>query len=430
MSKYNIDLNLENFKNITNQLFCENKKNIQEIKTICVALSGGADSMCLLFLMKCYCDLYGIKLIAVTINHNLRKEIKEEISQVTHNINNFKIEHIVIEWHHDGVEKNIQHVAREARYKLLTDFCRSKDIGHLFVAHNKDDQAETVMMRIMRGSGIDGISGMNDLVVKNNIKIVRPLLNFYNSQIRSFLKFHEINWIEDPSNTNDKFDRVKVRKIIKQLDYNFNIIDRLNLLSCNAKRAKDYIDLEVNKVFKRHCQLFDIGYLTIEREVFLSLHEEIKLRLINMILKYIHNDFSIYPIRIKSLYILLHNLNSEITKTTLGKCIIESKKGMLYFYKELKYIDENDQMLTKNKENIWDNRFKISIDKDGYYVSKLTISLWDQIKEINCRNKIPHMIKFTTPVIIDIKTKKILSSLFFNDSLPVINYIRLSVKEN
>ena len=368
---------------------------VSKVKKFAVAVSGGADSICLTFLLNEFCKANNVDLIAITVDHKLRKESTEEAKSISKYMKKLGIKHIVLTWEHPDIKSNIQGKARKARYKILCDYCIEKDIKHLFVGHNYDDQAETVMLRILRGSGINGIAGIEACSKMYGTMIIRPLLNFKKSEILAFVKAKGLVWIEDKSNADAKFDRVKVRQLLQQFDN--RLPKRLNLLAENANRAKNFLNSYTDKIFKKHCLPGNLGHISIKYSDFFALDEEIKLRIINKIIKYIHNDPFIYPIRLNSLISLLKKLQYQ-SKFTLGKCKIIVHKGTIYFYKEPKFIEPAKKLL--KGDNIWDKRYKININADGFYVTKLTKEIWSKIKPKEYVHQVPSEIIFSTPVIL------------------------------
>ena len=368
---------------------------VNEARKVAVAVSGGADSMCLTFLLNEFCKANNIDLIAITVDHKLRKESTEEAKGISRYIKKLGVKHVVLTWEHLDIKSNIQEKAREARYKMLCDYCTENKIKYLFVGHNYDDQAETVMLRILRGSGIDGIAGIETYSKMYGIMIIRPLLNFRKSEILAFVKAEGLTWTEDKSNADAKFDRIKVRQLLQQFDS--KLTERLNLLAKNASRAKNFLNSYTDKIFKEHCLLGNLGHISIKYSDFFVLDEEIKLRIINKIIKYIHNDPFLYPIRLNSLIALLEKLQCQ-GKCTLGKCKIIVYKGVIYFYKEPKFIESTKKL--SQGDNIWDKRYKISINADGFYITRLTKEIWGKIKPKKYVHQIPGEIIFSTPVIL------------------------------
>ena len=371
--------------------------DVAKIDKIAAAVSGGADSTCLTLLLNKFCKSNTIELVAITIDHKLRKESTQEAKKTSKYMKKCGIRHIILTWEHSTIKNNLQEKARDARYKLLCDYCIKNKIRYLFIAHHYDDQAETVMLRILRGSGIDGVAGIDARSEIYGISIVRPLLNYKKSQIIDFLKAEKATWFDDRSNLNSKFSRVKIRKLLQQLDYNNNLTDRLNLLAKNANRVKNFLYSYTDKIFKKYCVWGNFGHISIKNSNFLALDEEIKLRIINKVIKYIHNDLFIYPTRLNSLKFFLENLQHQ-KKLTLGKCKIILHKEIIYFYKEPQFV-EPAKRLSKG-ENIWDKRYKININADNFYITRLTKKIWSQVRQKEYIHQTPGEIIFSTPVLL------------------------------
>jgi len=391
--KFSNGLNFLSFYNYLVKVF-----KSEGVARIAVAVSGGVDSMCLTILLKEYCKNKNIALYAITVNHNLRVESTEEAKRVGEYLKSQEIKHVTMTWNHNNnVESNIQNSARKARYQLMNEYCRNNNIRHLFVAHTLDDQAETVMMRILRGSGIDGISGMHYNTQLLDINIVRPLLSFTKKQIIHFMTLGGFYWLEDKSNHDRKFDRVKVRYLISEFNKEFNLVKRLSLLSENARRAKNFLDEYTKNFFKTHCEIGDLGFVSIRKSILLSNYEEVIYRLINYIIKYVKNDFSSYSIRLDQIKCMYEAIKiKKRVKSTLNQCIILLEKGTVFFYKEAKFIEKTKEL---SREVIWDQRYKISINRKGYYVSGLDKITWARIKPIKFQHIYPSDIIYSSPVI-------------------------------
>jgi tRNA(Ile)-lysidine synthase len=183
---------------------------------IALAVSGGADSMALLLLANAWAKEKNIKITAVTINHNLRADAKNEAQQVAIWCAEKKINHQIINW--DFTEKPIsaiQEKARNARYQLLTDFCKKNAIKNLLVAHHGDDQIETFFFRLARGSGLLGLAGMSAKTEISGVNLLRPLLLAPKTRLIATLREQNQPWIEDPSNQNTNYTRVRIRQNLK-----------------------------------------------------------------------------------------------------------------------------------------------------------------------------------------------------------------------
>ena len=160
-------------------------KNNIDAKAIAVGVSGGADSLALALLLKEY--LPDIKIVALTVDHKLRPTSLEEALYTKDVMEKFGIEHHILTWKGEKPLTGIEEQARLARYELLTNWCKKNNINYLAIAHHLFDQAETFLMRIQRGSGVLGLSSMEDIVVRDGICILRPLLDISPLMLKEYL---------------------------------------------------------------------------------------------------------------------------------------------------------------------------------------------------------------------------------------------------
>jgi len=181
---------------------------------LAVAVSGGSDSIALTLLLHSYCQQHSLPLHALTVDHGLRPESATEAAQVGVWMQQYGIPHSVLVWQHQAlpVSGNLQALARENRYRLLTDYCRAHGITALSLGHTQDDQAETIALRQQRQAGPVGLSGMSARLTKHGVTLLRPLLGISRSALRDYLQAQGQCWIDDPSNDNADFDRIRIRQ--------------------------------------------------------------------------------------------------------------------------------------------------------------------------------------------------------------------------
>jgi tRNA(Ile)-lysidine synthase len=181
-----------------------NKLSVAEDARILLAVSGGPDSFALLLLAKAALPS---QIVAATVDHRLRPESAAEADYVAAFCAAHLIPHQILR-PDEPITGNIQSAARVARYALLEQAADTADCSVIATAHHADDQLETLLMRLARGSGVDGMSGIR----QRNGRIVRPLLEFYKSELEEICKSAEIKPVRDPSNDNNNFDRVAMRQ--------------------------------------------------------------------------------------------------------------------------------------------------------------------------------------------------------------------------
>lgn len=209
-----------------------------EDRVIAAGVSGGADSLALALSLK----EAGKQVIALTVEHGLRPESAAEALYVAEVMEASGIEHHILRWDGSKPETGLEEAARQARYRLMLDFCHEHQIKALATGHHRRDQAETFLLRLQRGSGVYGLSGILPVSEREGIKIIRPQLETAPEDLRAFLTSKNIRWIEDPMNRQEDFMRVKVRHFLPKLE---NIgIDEKRLAETAATLLKTRLFLQ------------------------------------------------------------------------------------------------------------------------------------------------------------------------------------------
>ncbi len=206
---------------LTNKEFIKNiekKYTFEKKPSVAVAVSGGPDSMSLLFLVKAFINYKKGNLIALIVDHRIRKNSTEEAKYISAYLNQNKINSQILTVDKDNVIKKNMNEARNNRYNLLTKFCIQNNILHLFVAHHKNDNLETFLNRRIAGSDFYGLKSMSELSIYNKVFIIRPLLNFSKEKLLDYNKKNKIECINDPSNFNLNYTRPTIRKFINKSD--------------------------------------------------------------------------------------------------------------------------------------------------------------------------------------------------------------------
>ncbi|QGR02907.1 tRNA lysidine(34) synthetase TilS [Ehrlichia ruminantium] len=349
------------------------KTKVQSLQgNYAIAVSGGIDSMVLLHL-SATCNTKFTPII-LTVNHGLRFEAAQETSFVYQYSQNLNLKCHILNWYGEKPKSNIQSSARQIRYSLLLQWCHENQINYLMVAHQKNDQAETIMMRLERGSGLDGLVGMQEHTYINNICILRPLLSVSREELIHYANTKNIKWIYDVSNDNTKYKRTIYRNILKEVDNTEELINRLYKTSIHIKRSLDCILHYVRLAIDEHLEFNNLGFIKIKLNSFFRLPEEISLRL------FTYSIMSIGHKKYKPRYHKLNNIfqkiqNNELTKPhTFCHCKITKNQedNTLCITREISTID-NIIIGPYSKTSItWDNRFKIYTNNPNNY--SITIS--------------------------------------------------------
>jgi tRNA(Ile)-lysidine synthase len=185
-------------------------QHTNSLSTVCVACSGGVDSM---FLTRiCSEIIQNKKIFAIIINHNLQESSKKVANDTLKTVNSWGVNGIVLEWLHGGISSSLEELARNARYSLITEFCIKNNIKSVMLAHHIDDKIETFLMNAMRGTGLKGLTSMQEFSEINGVQFFRPMIScIEKSQIIEFMIQYQIQWFEDWTNQDTKFTRNNIR---------------------------------------------------------------------------------------------------------------------------------------------------------------------------------------------------------------------------
>ena len=307
-------------------------KKYQKNRIFVVAVSGGPDSLALVSITKTLMQENKYKFFFAIVDHNLRKNSSAEALSVKKLLNKHKINLTILK-NRKKINKNIQKNAREIRYSLLEKFCKKKKAKSLIVAHHQDDQVETFLIRLSRGSGVEGLSSMHEMtILKKGTSLIRPLLDFKKNELISIARDTFSKFFEDPSNKNKKFLRTNIRELKSNLEKKGIDIEKIVRSIKNIASTKEAIDFYVEKSIKNSV-LFKKKLTILDLEKFKKEPQEIKLKIINKIIKKITNAY--YPPRSKKVLNLIEGFqNKRIKKCTLGACVFERREKFLFVSKE------------------------------------------------------------------------------------------------
>jgi tRNA(Ile)-lysidine synthase len=260
---------------------------LQAFPALVLAVSGGPDSTALMVLAARWRDTLRVKpkLIAVTVDHGLRKESKGEAAAVARLARKLKITHRTLRWSGHKPSTGLQKAARAARYRLLGEVARKAGAAHIVTAHTLDDQAETVLIRMSRGSGLTGLGAMTRLSPlpadgERSITLVRPLLDIPKSRLIATLRAAKIPYAEDPSNRDPRFTRARLRGLMGALAAEGLDAGRLAQLARRLKRAETAIEAAVDRAMTELVVELSTDSIGVDARRFVQLPGEIALRLL------------------------------------------------------------------------------------------------------------------------------------------------------
>ena len=301
-------------------------------KSFIVGVSGGPDSMALTALSKMYQYEKKAKVFFVLIDHGIRSNSRLESNLVKKLLSKRKIVLKIIR-NKEKIKRNIQNKARTVRYRLLTEYCKKKKIKFILTGHHSDDQIETFLIRLSRGSGIQGLSSMNKMTeLDKKIKLVRPLLDFKKKDLIFIAKKVFGKFVKDPSNKNRKYLRTKIRHLKKELEksgiHHDQIMRSINNLASTRDTLNNYLERVVTScvIKKKSETLINLKKLSLESN-------EIKLKTLGYTIRDFSNTY--YPPRSKKILNVLKRLDSKRrVKLTLAGCFLEKSGDYLSIRRE------------------------------------------------------------------------------------------------
>ncbi len=319
---------------------------------IAVAVSGGPDSMALALLAAAWAKARGGRAVALTVDHGLRRASRAEAARVTTWLKRRGIAHHVLRWRGPKPSANIQAVARRARYALLDAWCRRHGCLHLLLAHQRDDQAETVLLRLVRGSGAFGLAAMPAVHETASARHLRPLLGVDRRALEATLRAINQAWITDPSNRNLAFARVRLRNSAGILQREGASPGRIAATAAHLARARTAIERQVANCLAGAVTLFPEGYATLDRRMLMREDAEIALRALAAVLTTVAGS-DVAP-RYESLAALWGELRRQpsMKGRTLAGCRLVPWSGDILVVRELAAIGRGPQ-----QRRSWDGRF-------------------------------------------------------------------------
>jgi tRNA(Ile)-lysidine synthase len=337
---------------------------------IAVAVSGGADSLALTLLCKAWVDIRGGTMTALSVDHGLRKGSGEEIEQLGKWLAARGIEHTVLFWRGDKPRTGLQAAARIARYDLLEKWCRKTGVLHLLLGHHQEDQAETFLLRLSHNSGVDGLAGMAGIVEKSHVRLLRPLLATPKARLRATLKAASQPWLEDPSNENEDFERVRIRNSLPTLLVLGLTSAGISETARRMARVRVALEAEASRLLATSCSVASAGYACFDAVNLFSGPDEISLRAMARALLCVGGaEYTPRLVKLENLHekmkTALQDHNVAWKGATLAGCRILPLKGRAGVMTFLMCREERSLPavlpVSGGMEMDWDNRFRLHL---------------------------------------------------------------------
>lgn len=314
-----------------------------------IAVSGGGDSVALLHLLW---RLGGASLHAVTIDHRLRPEAAEEAVQVAALCQKLGVAHETLVWDHGDISGNIPDQARRARYGLIAEWAKRNGIGHVLLGHTANDQAETLLMELAREAGLDGLSGMRPGWTADGCRWLRPLLSVRRSALRDYLRQRGIQWIDDPTNADESYQRVRARRALTALKPLGIDAEGLARVARNLAAAREELVLSTHALAGRIART-EAGMVRMKRPGLMDAGEDARRRLVIAALRWVAG--AVYAPRADAVQRLLDAIAAGKSATLAG-CAIRCASEEIRVLRELKAVAG----VETRTANLWDNRWRLT----------------------------------------------------------------------
>lgn len=343
---------------------------LDRYRLLLVAVSGGADSTALMHLIARWHhrrSRASQQLHVATVDHALRPESRAEAGAVAAAAQSLGLPHHVLTWTAPKPAAGLQDAARSARYALLSQLLRDlgKPSAAVVTAHTADDQAETLLMRLARGSGLDGLSAMpacRRLTAGEPYDLVRPLLDVPKSRLIATLRADGIAWSEDPSNARTEFERVRIRAAAQTLATLGLTPDKLALSARRLGRARSAVAITAAEFETRVLDLNGGTFAAVRRAEFAGAPSELRLRLLLRVLaRFGGTSPAARLFKVEALLDRLAQAQAVDFTATLGGCVVMANAASIRIFREPGRNPLPEYLLRDANPVLWDARFAVSV---------------------------------------------------------------------
>lgn len=324
---------------------------------VAVGVSGGADSMALVLLAAEWARARGGEAVALTVDHGLRPEAADEAAQVGVWMRTHGVPHHILRSATPIPRRNVQAEARALRHALLRDWCRRNAILHLLLAHHREDQAETLLLRLTRGSGASGLAGMAAVSWVPEVRILRPFLPVSRAALEATLYLRGQAWVRDPSNTDTAYGRVRMRRLLSALDHEGGGAGRLSDTARRLGAARRIVEDAAAALLAEAVVPHPAGFVHLDPAPFAQAESEVALRALRAVLAAVGGRA--YGPRAARIEALLPRLGEA---ATIGGCRLVPTDGGLLVVREARGLPRLP--LDPGEEGNWDGRFHVRLNKD------------------------------------------------------------------
>jgi tRNA(Ile)-lysidine synthase len=333
-----------------------------------LAVSGGADSLALLHLFNRWRrrvrEPYAVVL---TVDHRLRRESRREAADVVAAADRCGLPARILVWKGARPKGGIEAAARAARYRLLLAACREQALSFLLLAHHRDDQAETLLMRLSRGSGIFGLAAMRPAVKAGDVTILRPFLDLPRARLAATVAMAGLKPVNDPMNADPRFARARIRRIMPLLAADG--IEPAGLAESARRFAAiaDAIDAAASALIASAVVVDELAIAKLAPGPFRETPREVRLRaLVRLLIAVGGEDYAPHHRKLAAMTDALAAFSGRGRfKRTLAGAVIEWRGGRFHLYREIGRAGLARIRVKPGFAGVWDHRFSVEVEGRG-----------------------------------------------------------------
>ena len=358
---------------------------------VALAVSGGSDSMALLRLVVQWAKK-SVKISVLTVDHGLRPEAAAEARQVAEWCANLSFDHHILRWEDVKPKTGLQAKARAARYDLMSNWCIAHGVSFLLTAHTMDDQAETVLMRQARTDTAESLAGIWETAIWGGVKLFRPLLGQGKEELRSYLKSLGQPWIEDPSNDDVKFERVRVRQTLAHESKPDQRKMELAEIADRAGREARALASATELWITGQLTSYPEGFGIIPRAGFCELDPELQRRVLQQLIQIYGAGNRAEPGELDHLSKWI--MGQGLSRRTLGGAVLACRQTSVLIGREWGRISPLPVAVSDSGEVLWDGRFLVRAPPKTQVVPVGTL------QGVARREDIPNFVQQSLPAVL------------------------------
>lgn len=375
---------------------------------IALAVSGGSDSMALLRLALQWSNP-SAKISVLTVDHGLRPEAAAEAAKVAEWCTLLGLEHHMLQWEGTKPATGLQAKARIARYDLLWNWCKANQVRFLLTGHTMDDQAETVLMRQARTDTAESLAGIWQTADWNGVKLFRPLLGQSRADLRAYLTGLGQPWIDDPSNLDRRFERVRARQTLAQGERPELQKIELAEIAEKAGRAARGLALATEQWISGQLTFYPEGFGAIPRAGFCELEPSLQRRVLQQLILIFGAGNRAEPGELDNLAKWI--MGQGISRRTLGGAMLACRQSSVLIGREWARISPDPTVIPESGDVVWDGRFLIKAPPKSQVVAA------GRLNGIVRREDIPSFVQQSLPAVIPGDGKTVVPHLAAGDGV-------------